>query len=98
MSSSPRNIPMWVCVLPTSMVSSIGRSKHAHPLDALSFERVGGGGEGGSVGQRQAGVELQQRGEDEAASEYLAVREGQPAGLVLEIAEQQQVHVDRPWP
>ena len=56
-------------------------------------ERIG---ETGSVGQRQLRVELEQRHEDEAAAGHLAVRQGETVGRELEVAEQQQVDVERP--
>ena len=56
-------------------------------------ERVG---EPRAVGQRQLGVELEQRHEDEAAAGDLAVRQGEALGRELEVAEQQQVDVERP--
>ena len=54
-----------------------------------------GVGEAGAVGQRQLRVELEQRGEDEAAAGDLAVGQGEALGLELEVAEQQQVDVER---
>ena len=47
------------------------------------------------VGQRQFGVELEQRLEDEAPRRHLGVRQRQPLGLQLDVPEQQQVHVER---
>ena len=48
-----------------------------------------------AVGQRQLGVELEQRLEHEAAARHLRVGQRQPLGLELEVAEQQQVDVER---
>src|SRR3954463_9014114 len=77
-SSSSRNIPRWVCVVPTSTASSIrARSKHADPLDALTLEAI----ERVPVGQRR--VELQQGDEHEAAALQVAVRQRQAFGLEL---------------
>jgi hypothetical protein len=47
-----------------------------------------------AVRQPQRRLELQQRLEDEAAARDLGVREGQPLGPVLEVAEQKNVDVD----
>lgn len=62
-----------------------------HPL-------VGHGGEEvrqlTAVRQPQLRLELQQRLEDEAPARDLGVGEGQPLGPVLEVAEQENVHVD----
>src|SRR3954466_13576903 len=77
-SSSSRNMPRWVWVLPTSTASSMdARSKHADPLDALTLERVQGVGEPRAVGQGQPGVDLQKRHEHETARQDIAVRERQ---------------------
>src|SRR4051812_4455072 len=88
-SSSSRNIPRWVCVLPTSTASSISaRSKHADPLDALTLEAV----ERGAIRKRR--VELEQRLEHEAAVEDVAMRKGEPVGAHLDVTEEEQVDVD----
>src|SRR3954465_2360702 len=84
-SSSSRNIPRWVCVLPTSTASSIrGRSKHADPLDALTLEAI----ERVPVGQRR--IELEQRHKDETAVEDIAVRKGETIRAHLDVAEEEQ--------
>jgi hypothetical protein len=49
-----------------------------------------------TVGQPQLGIELEQRLEHEAPGGDLGVRQGEALGAVLEIAEQQEVDVDRP--
>ena len=66
-------------MLPTSTASSMGRDlKQADALDALTLERRQGHPRAGAVGEREAGVELEQRNEHEAAGEDLGVRERQP--------------------
>lgn len=50
------------------------------------------------VGQTQAGIELEQRLEHEAPARDLGVRERQALRFPLELAEQENVHVDRPRP
>ena len=59
---------------------------------------LGEGGEGvgedGAVGQGEGRVQLEQRGEDEAAVAHLRVRQGEAIGLQLEFAQQQQVDVE----
>src|SRR3954453_7034187 len=100
-SSSSRNMPRWVCVLPTSIASSMrARSKHADPLDALSLEPRERVVEASAVGQREVGIELQQGDEHEAAREHVAVRQGQAIGLQLDVVEQEKIDVDdaRPVP
>ena len=47
------------------------------------------------VGQRQLGVELEQGRKHEAAARRLPVRQRQPLGRQLEVAEQEQVEVER---
>ena len=47
-------------------------------------------------GQRQPGVELEQRDEHEPPGDDLGMRQRQPLGLVARVAEQQHVDVDRP--
>jgi hypothetical protein len=47
------------------------------------------------VRQPQRGLELQQRLEDEAPARHLGVRKGQTFRAVLEVAEQENVDVDR---
>ena len=47
-----------------------------------------------AVRQPQRRLELQQRLEDEAPARHLRVRERQPLRPVLEVAEQENVHVD----
>src|SRR3954469_9337232 len=63
-SSSPRNIPKWVCVLPTSMVRSTGElsesSEAAYPLVLDLLER-------GSKRVALRGIQFEKRFEDEAA-------------------------------
>src|SRR3954470_2394422 len=87
--SSSRNIPRWVCVLPTSTASSIrARSKHADPLDALTFQAVE------RVAVRERRVELEQRDEHEAAGRDLWVRQCQTLGRHLDVTEEKQVDVD----
>src|SRR3954452_18972592 len=85
-SSSSRNIPRWVCVLPTSTASSIrARSKHADPLDALTLEAI----ERLPVGQRR--IELEERHEHEAPRRDLRVWQRQTLGAQRDVSEQQQV-------
>src|SRR4051812_8388502 len=87
-SSSSRNIPRWVCVLPTSTASSMrARSKHADPLDALSLEAVE------RVAVRKVRCDLEKRHEHEAARRDLRVRQRQPVGMKLDVAEQKQIDV-----
>src|SRR3954454_11150806 len=49
-----------------------------------------------SVGKPQLRVELQQRQEDEPTRGHLGVREGEAGGAHLEVAQEEQVDVDRP--
>lgn len=49
-----------------------------------------------AVGQGEVGVDLENRHEHEATGRHFAVRQGQPVGAVLEVAEQQQIDVDQP--
>src|SRR2546423_10078937 len=90
-SSSSRNMPRWVWVLPTSTASSMpARSKHADPPDALTLE----GRE--RVVEREAPVELEQRNQDEAAGGNAATPEGEAPRLPLEDSEQHTDYVDTP--
>src|SRR5436853_3244278 len=92
-SEPSRNIPMWVWVLPTSTASSIRRGlSPLHPLVHQPRQFVG---QPRAVGELEVGVELEQRFEHEAAGGDLAVRQGQAPALVFEVAEQEQVDVDR---
>src|SRR4051795_11828613 len=94
-SSSSRNIPRWVCVLPTSTASSISaRSKHADPLDALSLECLERVVEPAAVRQREVRIELEQRGEHEPPGQNVPVRECEAIGRESDVAEQQQIDVD----
>ena len=52
-------------------------------------------GQPGAVGQRQLGIELEQRLEHEPAARHLRMGKREPLGLQLEVAEQQQVDVER---
>src|SRR4051812_18392559 len=88
-SSSSRNIPRWVCVLPTSTASSIrGRSKHADPLDALTLEAVE------RVAVREVRRDLEERHEHEAPRRDLRVWQRQTLGAQRDVSEEQQVDVD----
>jgi hypothetical protein len=89
-------------VLPTSIASSIaliipgGRgSELAGALDALAFERGERVRQRGPVGQCEGGIQLEQWHEHEAAKGDVGVRQRQPLRAPLEIAEQEQVDVDR---
>src|SRR5947208_14487889 len=85
---------MWVWVLPRSMASSIGRRLSLlDPLSPEPRERVA---EACAIRQRQSRIELEKGFEDEAAVEDVAVRQRQALGAVLEVAQQQEVHVDGP--
>src|SRR5262249_6816552 len=52
-------------------------------------------GQSPAVRQRQLGVELEQRSEDEAAARHLGMRQDETLGREREIAEQEQVDVER---
>src|SRR4051812_39343094 len=94
-SSSSRNMPRWVCVLPTSTARSMeARSKHADPLDALTLERIQRIREAAAIRERERGVDLEQRDEDEATGEHVSVRKCQMLGRELEVTEQQKIDVD----
>ena len=68
-----------------------------NPLDPLARRQLlPGVGETGAIGESELGVQLEQRREDEAAARHLAVRQAQPLVIELEVAEQQQVDVERP--
>jgi hypothetical protein len=71
--------------------------ERAEPLHSLSGaqgrRRLS---ERGAGGQRELGIELQQRRQHEAATCDLRVRQHQPAALHHAIAEDQNVDVDRP--
>ena len=70
--------------------------QRAHPLDRLPGPELRQRRrEPRAVGQRQLGVELEQRLEHEAATRHLRVGQRQPVGLELQVAEQQQVQVER---
>jgi hypothetical protein len=59
-----------------------------------------GGKEAGqltAVRQPQLGVEFQQRLEHEAPARNLRVRKREALGSVVEVAEEKNVYVDRPW-
>src|SRR5215216_4042885 len=71
--------------------------ERADALDSLPrSQRIERRGEPRAVGQGQLGVELEQRDEHEPAARQLGVRNGEPLALQLEVAEQQDVEVDRP--
>src|SRR3954453_16599468 len=74
-SSSPRNIPKWVCVLPTSIVRSTGGlstgSEVSEALDALSGE----GREGPLERLAPRWIQLEERLEDEAPRLDLCMRD-----------------------
>ena len=90
-----------------SRLPSCQKVQDVSPLPGAVLQRADGfhllaGAEGGeSVGetsairQSQVRVQLQEGGEDEAAAGDLAVRKGQAVGLELEVAEQEQVDVER---
>ena len=93
-SSSPRNMPRWVWVLPTSIASSMrARSKHADPLDALTLQAASASRPSGRIR-----VELEQRHQHEAPRRDLRVRQREALGLELDVPQQQQVDVDHSWP
>ena len=71
-------------------------SERAQLLDVLARAEGGkGAGERSAVGEGEAGVELEQRSEDEAAAGHLGMGQGEAVGRELLIAEQQQVDVER---
>ena len=72
-----------------------GRPKR-HPL--ARPERVERRPQLRAVGEGQLGVELEQRHQHEAPRGHLRVRQREPLGAQLEVAEQEQVDVDRPRP
>ena len=85
----------WIAVMRPIGANRPARGSGAN--DPLARPEAGEGvGEAGPVGQRQLGVELEQGDEDEAPARHLAVGQGQALGLELEVAEQQQVDVERP--
>src|SRR4029079_7819820 len=60
-SSSPRNMPKWVCVLPTSMVRSMGSGDYRQLLDTLDLNGVQCALELIATG----GIQLEERLQDE---------------------------------
>ena len=52
----------------------------------------------GAIGQAEIGIELEQREEHESPRAELRVRKGEAVGAQLDLAEEQQVDVDRPGP
>src|SRR3954447_3620853 len=91
--SSPRNIPKWVWVLPTSMVRSTrGLSESFEPVYALPLERGERPFEPRTLGR----VELQQRLEHETTLLDLGMGHLQ-VGVVHPLPlDHQQVDVERP--
>ena len=78
----------------------VARQRVADPPDVLAgAERGEAVGGAAAVGQRQLGIELEQRHEHEPARQDLRVGQRQPQRGVLDRAEQQQVDVDPrgPW-
>jgi hypothetical protein len=72
--------------------------KRTDSLDSLIRpEALEGLSQLGAVRQAQVGVELEQWHQHEPPRGHLRVREGEALGAQLEVAEQQQVDVDRPW-
>src|SRR5215210_4566257 len=83
-SSSPRNIPKWVCVLPTSMVRSTAGLSESREADyTLSLERTQRALEIVAAGR----IQLEQRLEDEAALLDLRVRD-----LVVRLVDPLALH------
>ncbi len=77
----------------------VSSGQGTHTGDPLAGrQRLPGVGEAGAVGQGQLGVQLQQRSEHEAPGRHLAVGQAQSLVLQLEVAEQQQVDVERARP
>src|SRR5882757_5989630 len=95
-SSSPRNMPRWVWVLPTSIAMSTGKlsagSKGSEAGDAL----VGNLRQGRLQELWMRRVQLQQRLQHEAAVHQLRVWNPQLGRPMLAAIDQQQVDVDRP--
>src|SRR3954451_9032882 len=91
-SSSPRNIPKWLWVLPTSMVRSTRElsesSEAAYPL-VLDFLERGG--------KRVAlrGIQFEKRFEDEAALLNVGVRDAVVGRVDARALHDQDVDVDR---
>ncbi len=83
-------------ILPPAWLDSPLGLEAPGALDPLPFaEPLQRRAQPGAVGQRQLGVELEQRREHEPTARHLRVRQRQPLGLELELAEQQQVDVER---
>src|SRR5579863_3253506 len=94
--------PKCVCVLPTSTTrSTCGLCVHAQRR-AVPANTLVEGQHGERVGQplarrrAQLEVELEQRDQHEAPREDLLVRDVEGVRVVFDIAEQQQVDVNRP--
>jgi hypothetical protein len=70
--------------------------RRRHPLRALARgERLQRRSELGPIGETELGIELEQGEQDETPRGDLGVREGEAVGFQLEVAQQQEVDVDR---
>src|SRR5215210_2587592 len=91
-SSSPRNIPKWVWVLPTSMVRSMGSGDYRQARDTLNPHALERALELVAV----RGIELQERLEDEPPLGHALVGDLQVGRIHDGVVEQEQVDVKRP--
>ena len=93
-------------VLPAAWLESLRAPVPAPPQRALRRARLADrrralpatSSRRAAVGQRQLGIQLQQRRQHEAAAGDLGVRKAEALGLQLEVPEQEDVDVDRPRP
>src|SRR4051794_36872118 len=103
-SSSPRNIPKWVCVFPTSIVRSIGSRDYRQARDPLNLHGLERPLEPLAIRR----IQLQQWLENEPALEHRRVRQLQqgarprvaqqgawPLGACCLVVDEQDVDVER---
>src|SRR3954454_17352529 len=92
-SSSPRNIPKWVCVLPTSIVRSTGGLSAASQGSEARHALVVDPAEGLLERLAVRRIDFKQRLEHEAALLDRRMRHGQIGGIDRRIRDEQQVDV-----
>ncbi len=85
-------------VLPKEWLEPLGGLEGSGRVHTLPrTEALEGGVQPGPVWKLELRIELQERREDESAAGHLRVRERKTVSDKLDVAEEQEVHVDRPW-